>query len=68
MDEVFKMYANESPGAKFPPMELEIAQNQDPSNAGRWDLYVAAGPKVLAIYPEYLTDPSIIICPSGSRM
>ncbi len=63
---IYKMYTNESPGGKFPPMELEIAQNQDPNNAGRWDLYVAAGPKVTAIYPEYLTDPSIVVCPSDA--
>ena len=64
---VYKMYSNESTGGKFPPMELEIAQNQDPSNAGRWDLYIAAGPKVTAIYPEYLTDPAIAICPSSAK-
>jgi prepilin-type processing-associated H-X9-DG protein len=63
---IYKMYTNESPGGKFPPMELEIAQNEDPSKGGEWDLYVGAGPKVKAIYPEYLTDPSIIICPSDA--
>ncbi len=62
---VFKMYSNESKGS-FPPMELEIAQNQSPNDLGKWQLYIAAGPKVTAIYPEYLTDPSIIVCPSDA--
>lgn len=61
---VFKMYANESKGEKFPPIELEIAQKED---IGLWELYMAVGPKVKAIYPEYLTDPSIIICPSDAN-
>lgn len=61
---VFKMYANESKGERFPPMELEAAPRDD---NGQWNLYVAAGPKVKAIYPEYLTDPSIVICPSDAE-
>ncbi|MCA1900719.1 MAG: prepilin-type N-terminal cleavage/methylation domain-containing protein [Candidatus Hydrogenedens sp.] len=61
---IFKMYANESKGEKFPPIELEIAQKED---IGVWELYMAVGPKVKSIYPEYLTDPSIIICPSDAN-
>ncbi|MCA1900720.1 MAG: DUF1559 domain-containing protein [Candidatus Hydrogenedens sp.] len=61
---VFKMYSNESKGERFPPIEIEVAQdNYD----GQWKQYIAAGPKVKAIYPEYLTDPSILICPSDSQ-
>ncbi len=61
---VFKMYSNESKGERFPPLELEVAQHQI---SGQWEQYIAAGPKVRAIYPEYLTDPSILICPSDSE-
>ncbi len=50
---VYKMYANEAPGEKFPPI------------AG-WP-YVAFGPEPGVIYPEYLTDVAIIICPSDSN-
>ncbi|MBW7866598.1 MAG: DUF1559 domain-containing protein [Candidatus Hydrogenedentes bacterium] len=64
---VFKMYAGEAKGGKYPPMQLEIAQNQHPNDLGKWELYIAAGPKATAIYPEYLTDPSIIICPSDAQ-
>src|SRR5512137_1862775 len=53
---IFKMYASEAPENKYPPMEIE------------WDGGVkwcaAFGPRVGSIYPEYLTDPAIIYCPS----
>ena len=60
---IFKMYANEAKGERFPPFELEIAQNQQD---GDWDLYAAAGPRVKAVYPEYMTDPAILVCPSDA--
>jgi prepilin-type N-terminal cleavage/methylation domain-containing protein/prepilin-type processing-associated H-X9-DG protein len=60
---IFKMYANESPGQKCPPMELGVAPRDD---TGEWKLFAGAGPRVKAIYPEYLTDPAIIICPSDA--
>ena len=60
---IFKMYANESKGERYPPLELEVGPRDDESF---WDLYIAAGPRVNCIYTEYLTDPSIIICPSDA--
>ena len=56
---VYKMYANESKGEKFPP--FQTIDRHDPSN---YDDAVALGPQVDMIYPEYLTDPAIAICPS----
>jgi len=56
---VFKMYANESPGGKFPPGEVEMGCGIRPC--------IAFGPLVSAIYPEYLTDPAIIFCPSDAK-
>lgn len=53
---VLKMYANEAPENRFPPMELEWACN------GRG--CIAFGPLVDAVYPEYLTDAKIVFCPS----
>lgn len=47
---VFKMYANESRGERYPPLS-PIADNWLPDLA--------------QIYPEYLTDLSILICPSS---
>ncbi|MGC8739587.1 MAG: DUF1559 domain-containing protein [Candidatus Hydrogenedens sp.] len=56
---VFKMYANESPGGKFPPSELELGCGARPC--------MAFGPLISVIYPEYLTDPAIIFCPSDAK-
>jgi prepilin-type N-terminal cleavage/methylation domain-containing protein/prepilin-type processing-associated H-X9-DG protein len=55
---IYKMYAGESPSEKFPPMQFEAysLRNAD----------IAIGPMVRTIYPEYLTDPGIILCPSDA--
>ena len=53
---VFKMYANESKGEKFPPSEVELGCGAFPC--------VAFGPLVDSVYPEYLTDPAVVFCPS----
>ncbi len=58
---VFKMYANESKGQKFPPLQLV---NTNPQSKDYLEIQAAAGPATATIYPEYLTDPSIAICPS----
>lgn len=54
---VYKMYANESPGEKFPPMQFSAYSDHDAD--------IAIGPMVMSIYPEYLTDPAILVCPSN---
>ena len=56
---IFKMYAGEAKGEQFPRMMLEPG-----CGTAADDFCFAAGPSVNAIYPEYLTDPSIIVCPS----
>ncbi len=92
---VFKMYANEAPGGKYPPMADRVAYEARDTNpadpAARNDysnyqsaaggacfhanpfaptpsaggdgavLFVFSGP---AVYPEYLTDPQVLLCPS----
>jgi len=50
---ILKMYSNESRGERFPPLNIL----GDGSN-------LAAAPKINAIYPEYLTDTNVLICPS----
>jgi prepilin-type N-terminal cleavage/methylation domain-containing protein/prepilin-type processing-associated H-X9-DG protein len=45
---VFKMYANESKGEKWPAKTTALA----------------AAPEPAAIYPEYLTDLHVMVCPS----
>lgn len=60
---VFKMYANEAPGEKFPT----ISFSDEGATPGICDSYGADfmwhGPQV---YPEYLTDLNINICPSDA--
>jgi len=51
---VFKMYANESKGQKFPPkVSYETALNE-----------FCWMPEPITIYPEYLSDVHVMICPS----
>ncbi|HNT88730.1 MAG TPA: DUF1559 domain-containing protein [Candidatus Hydrogenedentes bacterium] len=52
---VFKMYANEDPGEYFPPMLSNLGVG---ATALTWH-----GPSV---YPEYLTDIFVTMCPSDS--
>lgn len=54
---VFKIYANESPGEKFPPVTPF-------SNFG--GVPVFASPDPSAVYPEYVTDFGIAHCPSDT--
>jgi len=64
---VFKMYSNESKGEMFPSLALKIV----PPPAGNDDfssLILNFGPYVPAIYPEYLTDYNILMCPSDAQM
>ena len=72
---VFKMYANESKGERLPPMTAADSAATPfvdchdpalpPSSPGD-PVFLAAGPNVKMIYPEYLTDPSICFCPSDA--
>jgi prepilin-type N-terminal cleavage/methylation domain-containing protein/prepilin-type processing-associated H-X9-DG protein len=63
---VFKMYANESSGEKWPsgktraPYCGQIFTPGPGENRCRIPTVFEA----LAVYPEYLTDPSVLICPS----
>jgi len=65
---VFKMYSNESPGEKFP--YLQVTNPMSPTYAtdsAAKALEIAIGPQTFSLYPEYLTDPSIAVCPSDAE-
>jgi prepilin-type N-terminal cleavage/methylation domain-containing protein/prepilin-type processing-associated H-X9-DG protein len=47
---IYKMYANESDGEKYPQKN--------------WNSAGDFGPQITEIYPEYLTDPMVLYCPS----
>ncbi len=61
---VFKMYSNEAKGERFPPIQAGkyMTYNQQPQGV------LDAGPNVFVLYPEYLTDPMIVFCPSDSEL
>jgi prepilin-type N-terminal cleavage/methylation domain-containing protein/prepilin-type processing-associated H-X9-DG protein len=50
---VYKMYANESDGETYPTIQAKVGFDQ-----------FAAAPNMSQLYPEYLTDPKILLCPS----
>ena len=54
---IYSMYSSEASGERFPPIEMELGCGHHPCFS--W------GPLVSAVYPEYLTDPAIIFCPSN---
>ncbi len=56
---VFKMYASESKGEKFPPLEMELG-------CGLRSCF-AWGPRIATIYPEYLADANLFFCPSDAE-
>jgi len=65
---IYKMYANEDPGQQFP--SLQAGPGVPPGTFGVADddlSYFAVGPKVSSLYPEYWTDPAIIVCPSDAE-
>ncbi|HOD51069.1 MAG TPA: DUF1559 domain-containing protein [Candidatus Hydrogenedentes bacterium] len=70
---VYKMYANESKGEKWPPMQggdvyyLDGIAGNEPSGWGDCNASPGAAmcPNPVAIYPEYVTDWNIFACPSA---
>jgi len=60
---VYKMYANESKGMKFPPLQVGYYYNESGGIQGVFDF----GPNLFTLYPEYLTDPMLIFCPSDAE-
>jgi prepilin-type N-terminal cleavage/methylation domain-containing protein/prepilin-type processing-associated H-X9-DG protein len=57
---VFKMYANESKGQMFPPVHVV--------DGDRCDQYIGISFMFQGdtVYPEYLQDVKILVCPSGT--
>ena len=63
---VFKMYANEAPGEKFPPMQVSTIKDGTGVINPAWNPDLSLGPNMGSIYPEYLTDSTLIFCPSDA--
>lgn len=56
---MLKMYANEAPGEKFPTHDIYSCDDNETDPSTVLD--------AIAVYPEYLTDPAILLCPSSPR-
>ena len=72
---VYKMYANEDPEQRFPAMHIWWGQSLDCNGSdypfdtqGPVDFDLSTGPWVPSIYPEYLTDPWLTVCPSDAQV
>jgi prepilin-type processing-associated H-X9-DG protein len=73
---VGKMYANESPGEKWPPVDFTwvgsgLGLGGPEPNAGDAttnsdNAITNFSFRIGSVYPEYLTDPAILVCPSDS--
>ena len=68
---VYKMYANESKGERYPPLCVNALVRYDcdviPPTPTGLDGMIALGSWLPGIYPEYLTDPAIFFCPSDAN-
>ena len=62
---VFKMYANESKGERYPT--IQVGGFPYKSLGGSLVPVFDIGPNIFAVYPEYLTDPNICVCPSDQE-
>jgi len=62
---IYKMYANEAEGGNLPPLQAGAYVGPDETLAtGGGDMSI--GPDLTKIYPEYLTDPELMFCPSDA--
>ncbi|HPO17004.1 MAG TPA: DUF1559 domain-containing protein [Candidatus Hydrogenedentes bacterium] len=67
---IFKMYAGESKGEYYPPMQgaFEPLVNCDSlARTSGAALVIGPAPWLRSLYPEYLTDPAILVCPSNAH-
>ena len=58
---VFKMYSGESKGEKFPTLQAGYLPWHNPDTVAA-TIDMAAN--IFAMYPEYLSDPTVLVCPS----
>ena len=65
---IYKMYANEAKGEKFPPMQIGYWRDKDDVLQPVGGAEMSFGPQVPAVYPEYWTDPNLMFCPSDASL
>ncbi len=65
---VFKMYANESKGMLFPPLQRFTCRDGDGNQIPLQPQgNVQAVPDGYSIFPEYLSDANVFVCPSDAQ-
>jgi len=68
---VFKLYAGESRGGTLPSVAMNASPRYDCDTQqrlpGKASLYLFA-PRMDFVYPEYLTDPGVMLCPSNGNV
>ncbi len=67
---ILKMYANESKGETYPNFQGSFKTVYDCETltpTGNQALILGPNPEIDSVYPEYLTDPSLFVCPSNSH-
>lgn len=62
---IYKMYSSESKGGLYPGMQFK-AFTPPVASPGPVELAIDFGPTVREIYPDYLQDPHVLMCPSDS--
>ena len=62
---IFAMYANESPQCKWPPCQIGRVAIEGGTPPFDKTLTMSQAPRMKSVFPEYLTDPSILVCPSN---
>jgi len=68
---IFKMYSSEAKGERFPMILINSEPLYDCETltpTGTYNYVYGLNPRISTIYPEYLTDPSILVCPSNSSV
>ena len=63
---IYKMYAGESGGGKFPPVQTARFKSWNGNDYNPPNAVMALGPQTTCLYPEYLTDQNLVLCPSDS--
>jgi prepilin-type N-terminal cleavage/methylation domain-containing protein/prepilin-type processing-associated H-X9-DG protein len=61
---VFKMYSNESKGERFPTQQAGYLPWRSVSGRA---MTLDLSPNIFSLYPEYLTDGNVLVCPSDAE-
>jgi prepilin-type N-terminal cleavage/methylation domain-containing protein/prepilin-type processing-associated H-X9-DG protein len=64
---VFKMYANEAAGGKLPPFNSWWKSVNIPNATNEDQFVYSFSPKTPAIFPEYISDATVFVCPSDTN-